>query len=143
MSASDILENAFLNLLLRATALANVADNAASAPLTNLHMALATADPGDAGTMSTSEITYTGYTRMNVARSTGFGAASGGVAALAADLDFPVGSGGSGTATFANLGRTGGGAVDSFVSGAISPSIVTGSGIIPRLTATTTTVTIT
>lgn len=143
MSASDIFENSTLNLWLRATAIANIADNAASAPLTNLHAALATADPGDAGTMSTSEITYTGYTRMNIARSTGFGAASGGVSALAADLDFPVGTAGSGTATFANIGKTGGGAVDSYVSGAISPSIVTGAGIIPRLTATTTTVSIT
>jgi len=138
MSASDIAENAILNLTLRGTAWANVADNAASAPLTNLHVALATADPGDAGTMSTSEVTYTDYVRQNVLRSTGWSAASGGVSALAANLDFPVGSGGSGTVTFMNVGRTGGGAVDSFFSGAVTPSIVTGTGIIPRLTTATT-----
>lgn len=142
MSASDVAENAILNLILRATAWANVADNAASSPLTNIHAALATADPGDSGTMSTSEITYTSYARQNVARSTGFGAASGGVSALAANLDFPEGTGGSGTATHVNFGKTGGGAVDSFFSGTITPNIVTGTGIIPRLT-TATTITIT
>jgi len=138
MSTSDVAENAILNLILRATAWANVADNAASSPLTNLHCALATGDPGDSGSMSTSEATYTDYARQNVARSTGFGAASGGVSTLAANLDFPVGSGGSGTVTHTSFGRTGGGAVDIFFSGTVSPPIVTGSGIIPRLTSATT-----
>ena len=142
MSASDIAENAILDLILRATAWGNVADNAASSPLTNLHVALATADPGDAGTMSTSEVTYTSYARQNVARSTGWDAASGGVSALAANLDFPTGSGGSGTVTYMNVGKTGGGTVDSFFSGTVTPNIVTGDGIIPRLT-TAITITIT
>jgi hypothetical protein len=135
---SDHAENAILNLILRATAWTGVADNAASSPLTNLHFALATADPGDAGTMSTSEITYTSYARVNVARSTGFGAASGGVSTLAANTDFPAGTGGSGTATHLNIGRTGGGTVDAFFRGAITPNIVTGNGVTPRITSATT-----
>lgn len=142
MSTSDVAENAILDLILRATTWSNVAVNATSSPLTNLHAALATGDPGDNGTMSTNEVTYTDYARQNIARSTGFNAASGGVSALAANLDFPVGSGGSGTVTHTSIGRTGGGAVDIFFSGTVTPNIVTGNGIIPRLT-TSTTITIT
>jgi hypothetical protein len=138
MSASDVAENAILNLILRATAWANVADNASSSPLTNIHAALATGDPGDAGTLATSEVTYTSYARQNVARSTGFAAASGGVSALAANLDFPEGTGGSGTVSHVNFGKTGGGTADSYFSGTVTPNIVTGNGIIPRLTTSTT-----
>ena len=60
-----------LALMFSATAWANYADNAATTPQTNIHVALATADPGDAGTMSTSEATYTSYARVNVARTSG------------------------------------------------------------------------
>lgn len=137
MSATDVAENAILNLILRATAWANVADNAASSPLTALHAALATADPGDAGTMSTSEATYTSYARQNIARSTGFSAASGGSSALAADLDFPAATGGTNTISYWNLGKTGGGAVDAFFNGTVTPNISVTSGVIPRLTTST------
>ena len=137
MSTSDHAENAILNLILRATAWANIADNAATGPHTTLGMALATADPGDAGTMSTSEVAYTGYVRQTVARSTGWTAASGGVSNLAADLDYPVGTGGTGTVTFLNVGRPTAGATDSIFSGPVAPSIATGNGIIPRLTTAT------
>ena len=50
-------------------AIANLADNAASSPLTNLYVALHTADPGESGTQSTNEISYTSYARVAVARS--------------------------------------------------------------------------
>lgn len=44
-------------------------------------------------------MTYTGYTRVNVARSTGFNAASGGSTSPASNINFPIGSGGSGLVT--------------------------------------------
>lgn len=139
MSFSNVAENSILALLLNATAWANIADNAASAPQTNIHMALATADPGDTGTMSTSEITYTSYARQNVARSTsGWTAPSAGASNLVANLDFPAGTGGSGTATHFQGGKTGGGAVDVWFNGTITPNIVCGTGITPRLTTATT-----
>lgn len=138
MSFSNVAENSILALLLNATAWANIADNAASAPQTNIHMALATADPGDTGTMSTSEITYTSYARQTVARSTsGWTAPSGGASNLVANLDFPAGTGGSGTASFFQGGKTGGGAVDVWFNGTVTPNIVCGSGITPRLTTAT------
>ena len=71
MSKSNFLENAILNLIFRAVAIANIADNAAASPLTNLYWSLHTADPGEAGTQATSETSYGSYARQPVARTTG------------------------------------------------------------------------
>src|SRR3990167_2351670 len=68
MSISNTTETAILDLIFTAVAWANYADNAATVPQTNIHMALHTADPADAGTMATSEAAYTSYARGNVAR---------------------------------------------------------------------------
>ena len=138
MSISDTTETAILSLVFNATAWGNYADNAASTPQTNIHLALHTADPGDAGTMSTSEITYTSYARVNVARSAGGWTVTGGSVSPVANIDFPAGTGGSGTATYFSTGKTGGGAAAILWSGAISPSIVSGNGVTPRLTTATT-----
>lgn len=135
MSMADVTENAVLNLTYRAVAWANYADNAASSPQTNIHNALHTGDPGDSGNMSTSEITYTSYARVNVARTTGgWSAASGGSINPAAEISFPAGTGGSGTATHWSTGKTGGGSADILMSGTVTPNIVTGDGITPILT---------
>lgn len=138
MSISNTTEDAILNLIFRATAWGNYADNAATAPETNIHNALATADPLDAGTMSTSEIAYTSYARVNVGRATGFSASSGGSTSPAANIDFPAGTGGSGTATHWSTGKTGGGATAILWTGTVTPNIVTGNGVTPRLTTAST-----
>ena len=82
--------NSIVNLMYRATAWANVADNAASSPLTNTYVALHTADL-TAGTNSQAqnETAYTDYARQAVARSTGWDAASGGATQNAATISFP------------------------------------------------------
>lgn len=139
MSLSDVMENAVLNLVYRAVAWANVADNAATSPITNTFSALHTADPGDAGTQATSEVTYTSYGRATVARTTGgWSAASGGSISPAANIDFAAGTGGSGTATFFSQGKTVSGATDAYHIGTVTPNIVTGNGVTPRLTTATT-----
>lgn len=135
-------ENSILNLIYSATAWANVADNAAGTPLTNIHVALHTNGsgdgPGDAGDMTTNEIAYTSYARVNVARSTGWSAATTGVISPAAQIDFPAGTGGSGTAAHFSTGKTGGGAAIIFMYGPITPNIVCGSAVTPHLTVATT-----
>lgn len=139
MSISDTTENAILNLVFRAVAWGNYADNAATSPETNIVFGLHTADPADAGTMATSEVTYTSYARTNVARTTGgFSAASGGSVSPAANIDFPTGTGGSGTVTYFSSGKSGGGAAAILWSGTVTPNIVTGNGVLPRLTTSTT-----
>jgi len=143
MSIGDTTENAIMNLAFRAVAWANYADNAASSPQTNIGMSLHTADPGDAGTAATSEVGYTSYTRVNVARTTGgWSAASGGSISPAANVDFPAGSGGSGTVTHfmaaASNATPPTGAQVQLMAGTVTPNITTGSGVTPRLTTATT-----
>lgn len=139
MSFSNVLENGFLNLLFNATAIANVADNAASSPLTNLYVSLHTADPGEGGSQNTSEIAYTSYARVAVARTTsGWAAATTGVTTPVAAITFPTGTGGSGTASFMGIGSLSSGAGVLYMSGTVTPNIVTGTGVTPSLTTATT-----
>jgi hypothetical protein len=137
MSMSDDLENNLLKLIFQAVAWANYADNAAGTPQTNIHTALATADPTDSGTMSSSEATYTSYARVNVARTSGGWTVTTNSVSPVAAIAFPAGTGGSGTVTHFSVGKTGGGAVPILFSGTVTPNIVTGNGITPQLTTAT------
>lgn len=137
MSISNTTENAILDLIFSATTWANYAINATTSPETNIVVAGHTADPGEAGAQNTSEIGYTSYARVNVARSTGWSAASGGSVSPAATIGFPAGTGGSGTMTHFSTGKSGGGASAILFSGTVTPNIVTGSGITPQLTTAT------
>jgi len=137
MSIANVTETAILKLIFQAVAWANYADNAAASPQTNIHAGLHTADPGDAGTMATSETTYTSYARVNVARTTGGWTETNGSVSPAANIDFPAGTGGSGTVTYFSTGKTGGGAADILWSGTVTPNIVVGNGVTPRLTTAT------
>lgn len=138
MSIGDTTENAILLLIFNATAWGNYADNAASSPQTNIHVALHTADPGESGTMSTSESAYTSYARVNVARSGSGWTVTANSVSPAANIDFPAGTGGSGTVTYCSTGKTGGGATAILLSGTVTPNIVTGNGVTPRITTATT-----
>ena len=138
MSIANATETAILKLVYQAVAWANYADNAATSPQTNIAVGLHTADPGEAGDMTTSEIAYTSYARVSVARTTGGWSESSGVVSPIANIDFPAGTGGSGTATHFSTGKTGGGATAILWSGTVTPNIVTGSGVTPRLTTATT-----
>ena len=137
MSASNTTENAILALIFNATAWANYADNAAASPQTNIHCGMHTSDPGDAGDMSTNESSYTSYARVNVARTSGGWTVSSGSVSPVSNVDFPAGTGGSGTVTHWSTGKTGGGAAAILVSGTVTPNIVTGNGVTPRLTTAT------
>lgn len=137
MTISNTTETNILGLWFTAVAVANIADNAASVPETNVAHALATADPGDTGTMATSETTYTSYARTNVARSGSGFTVTGGSVSPDANIDFPAGTGGSGTVTHFSAGKTGGGAADVYWFGTVTPNIVTGDGVTPRLTTAT------
>ena len=137
MSIANATETAVLKLIFQAVAWANYADNAAGTPQTNVSVGLHTADPGEAGTMSTSESAYTSYARVDVARTTGGWTETTGSVSPAAQIDFPAGTGGSGTVTHFSTGKTGGGAAAILFSGTVTPNVVTGSGITPHLTTAT------
>jgi hypothetical protein len=139
MGKSTTTSNNILKLIYNATAWANIADNAASSPLTNIFVALHTADPGAGGTQATSEIAYTSYARVSVARTTGgWTAASGGSTSPVATISFPQGTGGSGTAAYFSTGVATSGATAILHSGTISPNIVTGNLVTPQLTTAST-----
>lgn len=138
MSKSDTFENDFLKLIFNGTPIANLADNAASAPLTNLYVSLHTADPGEGGSQTTNEVAYTSYARVAVARTTGGFTVTGNSVSPVANIDFPNGTGGSGTATHWAVGTAASGAGKVLYSGTITPNIVCGNGITPRLPPTST-----
>src|SRR5262252_5702522 len=125
MTISNTTEDAILKLVFQAVAWANYADNAASTPQTNVGVSLHTADPGEGGDATTSEITYTGYTRVNVARTSAGWNVAGGVANPVANIDFPAGTGGAGTASFFAASKSNAtpptGAQAIHLSGAVAP----------------------
>ena len=140
MSKSNTFENDFLKLIFNNDDIALIGDasglqGAASAG--SLYFSLHTADPGEAGDQTTSEVAYTSYARVAVARTTGGFTISGNAAALVADVLFPAGTGGSGTATHWGIGASSSGAGKLLYKGAISPAIVCGSGVTPKLNAGT------
>jgi len=122
---SDTFEDNILKLLLNATAISNIADNTATSPSTAIWVALHTADPGDTGTQGTNEASYTGYTRIAVARTTGGWVVASGSASPVSAITFPQATSTStGTLTHASLGlssATTSGII--IASGAISPNI--------------------
>jgi len=138
MSKSNAFENALLQLILNATAIANLADNAASSPLTNLYVSLHTADPGEAGNQSTSEATYTGYARVAVARTSGGWIVTANSASPAANIDFPIATAGTETITYFGVGSASSGAGVLYYSGTVTPNISVVNGVIPRLRTTST-----
>ncbi|MCK1402020.1 hypothetical protein IVB45_17545 [Bradyrhizobium sp. 4] len=134
MGKSNTFINDFLKLIFNATAIANIADNAASSPLTTLYVALHTADPGAAGNQSTSEISYTSYARVAVTRNSGGWTVTGQTVSPTLDVDFPISSGGTGgTATHASIGTASSGAGKILWSGALSPTIAVSTGVPPVL----------
>jgi hypothetical protein len=138
MSKSNTFENDWLKLIFNATAIANLADNAASSPLTNLYVSLHTADPGEAGNQSTSEISYTSYARVAVARTSGGWTVTNNSVSPVANIDFPAATGGSGTVTYFGVGSASSGTGVLYYSGTVSPSISVTSGVTPRLTTAST-----
>lgn len=140
MSKADSWENALALLLFQNTNAANIGDATGlrgSTTAGSLYLSLHTADPGEAGSQTTNEVAYTSYARVAVARTSGGFTVSGGQISLAANAVFPAGTGGSGTATNWGLGTAASGAGVLLYKGAISPSIVCGSGVTPQLNAGT------
>lgn len=141
MSKSNTFENELLLLLFNNTDIPNIGDAAGlqnSATAGSLFLALHTADPGEAGTASTNEISYTGYARQGVARSGAGFVVTGATVTLAANVDFPEMTGGAGgTVTHFSVVKEVSGASVILYSGSVSPTIAVAVGVTPRLKAAT------
>jgi len=138
MAFNSTFANDLAKLLFNATAIANVADNASSSPLTSLYVSLHTSDPGASGSQSTNEISYTGYARVAVARTSGGWTVTGNLVNPVATISFGAMSGGAGgTVTHLQVGTDVSGTGKVFGRGTVTPNIVVTSGVTPQLTTST------
>lgn len=141
MGKTNSCENGWLLLLFNNTDFANIGDASGlqnSATAGSLYVSLHTADPGEAGDQTTNEIAYTSYARVAVARSGAGWTVTANSVSPAADVSFPAGTGGSGTATHFGIGTAASAAGVLLYSGTVSPNIVCGNGITPVLKSTST-----
>jgi hypothetical protein len=142
MSKSNSLETSLLSHILNNADIANIGDATGlrgSSTAGSLYLSLHTADPGEAGDQTTSEIAYTSYARFAVARSGAVWTVTGNSAVLASPpASFVAGTGGSGTATHFGLGTASSGAGVLLYKGAITPNITCGDGITPQVSPTIT-----
>lgn len=138
MSLGNTFENDLAKLVFQATAIANIADNAAASPLTNLYVAFHTSDPGEAGDQTTNETSYTSYARVAVARSGAGWAVTGNSVSPVANVDAPQCTGGSATLTHVSIGTASSGAGKLLMSGTLTPNISVSSGVTPRMSTSTT-----
>lgn len=138
MSKGNTFETDLLTLIFNATAIANLADNAASSPFTNIYVSLHTADPGEAGTQTTSECAYGAYARVAVARTSGGWTVSAGSVSPVANIDFPLCTSGTETVTHFGVGTVISASGKLLYSGTVTPNIAVSTGVTPRLTTAST-----
>lgn len=142
MSKSDTWESDLLKLVFNATPIANLADNAATSPITSLFVSLHTADPGETGNQTTNETTYTSYARVAVTRASGAGGwtISGTsptqVTPTNGAVNFAQCTGGTATLTHFGVGTLSSGAGKLLYSGALTPNISVSTGVTPQPTIT-------
>lgn len=130
MSKSNAVETDILSYILKAAAPSWDA-------VTDLYIALHTADPGEAGDQTTSEATYTSYARIAVARSGAGWTVTGNQGVNAGTVTFDECTGGSNTITHASVGVASSGASKILYSGALSASLAVSNGVTPRFPAGT------
>jgi len=125
--------NAVLGLYYNASAIADIADNDATSPITAVEVALATASYSASSTLASNESTYTNYARQSTARTTGgWSAPSGGATANAAAIEFPQCGVTGNTIVAAATGKPGGGSAQIFHYGDLNASIAVSNQIQPR-----------
>lgn len=138
MGMSSNYSHQYLLLIFNAVGIPNIADNAASSPLTNFYVALHSADPTATGNQSTNEIAYTTYARVAVARTAGGWTVTNNAVSPVANIAFPVVLAGNTVATFWSVGELSVGLGEIIYSGPISPNITIAVGVVPELTTTST-----
>ena len=137
MSVTTAFANQVLGLILEGTAIANVADNAASSPVDTLYISLHTASPGLTGTQETSETAYSGYQRQSIARSSAGWTVSSGANTNDSDINFPVCSANPGDdITHVGIGLSSSGSGTLWLFGALDTSFAMQVGTTPIFSAT-------
>jgi hypothetical protein len=138
MSMTNAAEAALLDLLFLNIDWANIGDAAGlqnSATAGSFYISLHSADPGEAGTQSTNEISYTGYARVAVNRTAGGWTRTTSTIANTALVQFGQCTGGTATATHFGIGTDSTGAGNLLLKGALNASLSISNGIQPQFAA--------
>lgn len=140
MSKGNTFENDLLQLIFNGVAIAGLADNDATSPLTDLYVSLHTADPGEGGDQTTNETSYGSYARVAVTRASGAGGwtVTGNSVSPTDLITFPQCTLGTATITHAAIGTDSSGAGKVLYKGALTPNIDVAVGVTPRITDTST-----
>jgi hypothetical protein len=125
MSKSNALETDLLGLIFNNTAL----PWAASA---GLYIALHTADPGEAGTQDTSEVSYVGYARVLVARNSSGFTVTGNQVTNTATIQLPICTSGTATATHFSIGINATGTGQILYKGPLGSPLTVATNITPQ-----------
>ena len=134
MSATNAFETALALLIFNNTNAANIGDATGlrgSSVAGVFYISLHTADPGEAGSQTTSETAYTNYARVSVARSSAGFTVSGNNVSNAAAVTFPTGGATGATITHFGIGTDATGAGNLLFKGALNSSLAVSSGIAP------------
>lgn len=130
--------NDLLKLVFNAVAIADLAQDDGSGPLTALVVALHTADPGVGGSQSTYQAAYAWYARVSVARTTGGWTVTANEASNAALTEFPQCTGGGAEVElYASIGTAATGAGKVLYVVPLNSPVVVVSGTTPRFAAGT------
>lgn len=138
---TDAFETLFLQLLFQNANAANIGDATGlrgSTTAGQFFLSLHTADPGEAGNQTTSEVAYTGYARVGINRASGAGGftVSGNTVSFGTNpTSFGACTAGSATATHFGIGTASSGAGVLLYRGALSASIAISSGVTPQISA--------
>jgi len=127
--------NNLLKLLFNATSWTGVADNTATAPLTNLFLSLHTADPGTGNAQTTNETAYTNYARVPVLRTSAGWTVATNTATNAALTQFAQCGATGSTVTHVAIGTAASGAGNVLYAGALSASLTVANLIQPQFNA--------
>lgn len=141
MPKSSTTASNVLKLVLQAVAWANMADNAAASPYTNVYLSLHTADPGVGNAQTTNEVAYTDYLRVAVARTSGGWDVVSNVADNTALVQFAQCGVTGATATHVAIGTNSSGAGNVLWAGALNSSLAIAQNIQPQFNAGALTVT--
>lgn len=140
MSKTNTFENDYLKLIFNNIAIGLIGDSAGLQPAAaagNLYLALHTADPGEAADQTTNEVTYTGYSRLPVARSSSGFTVTNNAVRLVNNADFGNCTASPGSpATYFSIGTSATGTGKALYTGILAPQITMAVGVTPRITNT-------
>jgi hypothetical protein len=144
MSKSDLWELGIYKLVFQNLAMGTIGDAGGLLPSStagSLYISLHSADPGDSGSQTTSELAYTNYARVGVARGTATWTAAAGSVTNISAITFPACGTAGGTATYFGVGGSLTGTGCLLYSGSLTASLAITNGITPSFGGSALTVT--